>query len=54
MKRFMKQQSKVLLKQNEELIPCLHTKDINSHKVTAEFENFDEEFGNFSSFLEIY
>lgn len=54
MKRFLKQQSNVLLNQNQELILCLHTKDINSHKITAEFENFDEEFENFSSFLEIY
>ncbi|GFQ86989.1 retrovirus-related Pol polyprotein from transposon 412 [Trichonephila clavata] len=49
----MKQQITELLRQNQELIRALQIRDhSSSHKVTVQFEKFDEENENFDSFIE--
>ncbi|GFV53371.1 uncharacterized protein K02A2.6 [Trichonephila clavipes] len=49
----MEQQIADLLRQNQDLIRALQIReDSNSHKVTVQFEKFDEENENFDSFLE--
>ncbi|GFW14887.1 uncharacterized protein K02A2.6 [Trichonephila clavipes] len=49
----MEQQIADLLRQNQDLIRALQIReDSHSHKVTLQFEKFDEENENFDSFLE--
>ncbi|GFR06462.1 uncharacterized protein K02A2.6 [Trichonephila clavata] len=49
----MEQQIAELLRQNQELIRALQIRDhSSSHKVTVQFEKFDEENENFDSFIE--
>ncbi|GFR26337.1 hypothetical protein TNCT_385321 [Trichonephila clavata] len=49
----MEQQIVELLRQNQELIRALQIRDHSySHKVTVQFEKFDEENENFDSFIE--
>ncbi|GFR31114.1 uncharacterized protein K02A2.6 [Trichonephila clavata] len=49
----MEQQIAELLRQNQELIRALQIRDhSSSHKVTVQFEKFDEENENFDSFVE--
>ncbi|GFU94350.1 transposon Tf2-6 polyprotein [Trichonephila clavipes] len=49
----MEQQIADLLRQNQDLIRALQIRDdSHSHKVTVQFDKFDEENENFDSFLE--
>ncbi|GFS65641.1 uncharacterized protein K02A2.6 [Trichonephila clavipes] len=49
----MEQQIADLLRQNQDLIRALQIRDdSHSHKVTVQFEKFDEENENFDSFIE--
>ncbi|GFV02732.1 hypothetical protein TNCV_1533691 [Trichonephila clavipes] len=49
----MEQQIADLLRQNQDLIRALQIReDSYSHKVTVQFEKFDEENENFDSFIE--
>ncbi|GFR03106.1 retrovirus-related Pol polyprotein from transposon 17.6 [Trichonephila clavata] len=49
----MEQQIAELLRQNQELIRALQIRDhSSSHKVTVQFEKFDEENENFDSLIE--
>ncbi|GFR11204.1 transposon Tf2-6 polyprotein [Trichonephila clavata] len=49
----MEQQIAELLRQNQELIRALQIRDhSSSHKITVQFEKFDEENENFDSFIE--
>ncbi|GFW26878.1 transposon Tf2-9 polyprotein [Trichonephila clavipes] len=49
----MEQQIAGLLRQNQDLIRALQIRDdSHSHKVTVQFEKFDEENENFDSFIE--
>ncbi|GFR32929.1 retrovirus-related Pol polyprotein from transposon 412 [Trichonephila clavata] len=49
----MEQQIAELLRQNQELIRALHIRDhSSSHKITVQFEKFDDENENFDSFIE--
>ncbi|GFW02273.1 transposon Tf2-6 polyprotein [Trichonephila clavipes] len=49
----MEQQIADLLRQNQDLIRALQIRDdSHSHKVTVQFDKFDEENENFDSFIE--
>ncbi|GFQ74858.1 transposon Tf2-9 polyprotein [Trichonephila clavata] len=49
----MEQQIAELIRQNQELIRALQIRDHSyNHKVTVQFEKFDEENENFDSFIE--